>query len=89
MLNCLVQAKCSMILEHHYSGVQNDTDNIVEYNTLWARCKDICPDQKTMKLVLMQLAADKKVSLTEGGRHEMVGVRYLWEHVCHCHVSLT
>ena len=56
------QEQSEVVLERHYSlASAGETDHLIEYSTLWQQVHDICPDQMSFDLVLMQLAKDRKI----------------------------
>ncbi|XP_070539870.1 charged multivesicular body protein 7-like [Ptychodera flava] len=62
VISDLLQEKAEAILRLHYTTVEYDsTDNVVEYSTLFERCKHLCRDETTFELSLLQLRKMKKV----------------------------
>ena len=61
------------MLECHYGRVENDlTDCVVSYAVLASHCRDLCADQLTFDLALLQLVRDGKCSMLNGDSGEKV-----------------
>ncbi|XP_077992759.1 charged multivesicular body protein 7-like [Glandiceps talaboti] len=58
----LLQEKSEAILAEHYKAVEyNSTDHVVEYTSLFERCRPLCKDERTFDLALLHLRKTKQV----------------------------
>ena len=68
----LLQAKAEEVLECHYRNAEySSTDHVLEFAMLKEQCREICPDEQALELVLMLLQKQRKVFVHDNGEQKV------------------